>query len=246
MKAGFLLGLFILIFGFTSVRKSKIPPGTVKITDRLFFDQCEISNFSWREFEYSISLQYGKGSPEHLAVMPDPNVWMKGAIKRPVKVLEYYTQPQYRDYPVVGISYEQALAFCKWRTSMVKMFFAKVYHTEFKMEYRLPTQEEWELVAYWESGKISDFDKAKPESCHLLADTFSTGPVPVNSFPKGIFGMHHLIGNVAEMTMEKNKSKGGSWQHKSDEARIGKVQVYEEPNKWLGFRCVCVFKQADV
>lgn len=240
MRTGILISLLFLMFGFSSKQKVKIPPGTVQITERLYFDKTEVSNFAWREFEYSVLLKFGKGSPEHIAVIPNLNVWLEGTNKRPDLVTEYYYSKKYRDYPVVGISHEQAIAFCKWRTGMVKLFYAGRYHKEYTIEYRLPTQEEWEMVAYMDSGRLSDFIKAIPESCHLMIDTLANGPMPVNSLKKGLFGQHHLIGNVSEMLEKKFVSKGGSWLHLAEESRVGKVQVYSEPNKWLGFRCVCV------
>jgi len=245
MKSILSFGLVFLILGFSSDKGTKTPPGTVKITDYLYFDKTEVTNFSWKEFEYSVSLKYGKGSPEHLAVLPEYKVWLEGAFQRPDLVSSYYQDIKYRDYPVVGISHEQALAFCKWRTSMVKMFYAKKYHSDFQIEYKLPSQEQWEMVAYWESGRITNFRKGTPERCHLMPDTVpfkneNLGPLPVTSLSEGLFGLHHLIGNVAEMLDEKNACKGGSWQHFAEESRVGKAQTYTGPNKWLGFRCVCV------
>ena len=39
------------------------------------------------------------------------------------KYVEYYLRhPAYRDYPVVGVSWQQASEFCKWRTDRVNEF----------------------------------------------------------------------------------------------------------------------------
>ena len=232
--------LLFLLFGFSSRHKPGIPPGTVKITEQLYFDETEVTNFSWKEFEYSTSIKYGKGSAEHLATLPDTNVWLQGKNKSVKLASSYYQSATYRDYPVVGVSYEQAIAFCKWRTSMVKMFYSRAFKSEFNAEYRLPTEAEWEMVAYLESHKIAEFEKAVPGKCHLKNDSNNLCPVSTKTFGKGHFGMYQLIGNVAEMLDEKDKSKGGSWQHFAEESRVGKVQHYNEPNKWLGFRCVCI------
>ena len=66
---------------------------------------------------------------------------------------DYYTNPKYRFFPVVGITHEQAVAFCEWRTEIVTEKFNKEKgykntdkdYTIFK--FRLPTQDEWEKCA---------------------------------------------------------------------------------------------------
>ena len=63
---------------------------------------------------------------------------------------------------------------------------------------------------------------------------------PVYSYWKNYFGLFNLIGNVAEMVLEKNTSKGGSWIHYAEECRVGKTIPYSKPEAWLGFRCVCI------
>ena len=61
----------------------------------------------------------------------------------------YYWHPAYRAYPVVGISYEQAIEFCKWRTEMVSIFMAKSKkYALIDFEYRLPSKKEWETLTY--------------------------------------------------------------------------------------------------
>ena len=68
-------------------------------------------------------------------------------------VKHYLRHVAYSHYPVVGISYVQALAFCKWRTERVKELFEIQRKTNKKsvfpkaFKYRLPTKEEWERVA---------------------------------------------------------------------------------------------------
>jgi formylglycine-generating enzyme required for sulfatase activity len=52
------------------------------------------------------------------------------------------------------------------------------------------------------------------------------------------FGLDNLFGNVAEMTSEKGIAKGGSFAHTLEECAANKVQIYDSPQAWLGFRCV--------
>ncbi|WP_375561983.1 formylglycine-generating enzyme family protein [Bernardetia sp. OM2101] len=52
------------------------------------------------------------------------------------------------------------------------------------------------------------------------------------------FGLYNMFGNVAEMTSEKGIAKGGSFAHTLEECAADKVQTYDSPQAWLGFRCV--------
>lgn len=241
------------------VRKPKtfIPPGTVQITETFYADETEIPNQAWLEYETWTRIKYGANSPEHLATLPDTTVW-RGSSLNEAYIKFYYRHPAYKNFPVVGISYEQALAFCKWRTNRVKEFYAIVYKKEMELEYRLPTKEEWELLTnnglnvFSNMGKTSkgyaklnclrepaDSTNRSAEQKMMLADVTA----PVYSFWKNDFGLYNTIGNVAEMTSEPGVCKGGSWFHKMEECRVGKDLTYLQPASWLGFRCICTTKK---
>ncbi|NQX98596.1 MAG: SUMF1/EgtB/PvdO family nonheme iron enzyme, partial [Flavobacteriales bacterium] len=123
------------------------PFGTVKINNNLFFDKTEVSNFAWKTYLGWLENKHGKLSSEYLNARTDTTVW-----NNLYKEL-YLKHSAYEDYPVVGISYDQAIAFCKWRTERLKEYFdaqkvkndKEIYPKDF--EYRLPTKSEWEKVA---------------------------------------------------------------------------------------------------
>lgn len=240
------------------------PIGTVKIKDQLYIDETEVTNFNWQEYVMWLANKHGKSSVEYKKALPDTLVWRnKESLNEPY-VQYYYSHPAYRDYPVVGISYEQAVNFCKWRTERVKELFKtkqltdkkNVYPTNF--EYRLPTKEEWEAAA--EIG-YSEKIKKQLETKHkgqLLANlrrklennVFVTGnptqnadiTAPVKSYWPNAAGCYNLIGNVAEMINQQGLAKGGSWINNPDEVAIEKEITYTKLTSWLGFRCVAEIK----
>lgn len=167
----FILLLFVasLLFGcflhrrehFDEVRKIpklnyETPPGTVWLRDNLFIDETEVRNLDWLEYMYWTS----KHEPEILkAILPDTTLWRHPLAYSEPYVEYYLRHPAYRNYPVIGVSYEQVVAYCKWRSDRVNEF---IYIREHKikdwkadsiyphpevMRFRLPAKEEWEYAA---------------------------------------------------------------------------------------------------
>lgn len=250
----FLLASFLFL-SFTFNRNKKfIPPGTVQITENFFADETEITNATWHEYEMSMKMKYGKFSAEHLASLPDTLVWRKKNSYNEPYVLYYYRHPAYKNYPVVGVSYKQALAFCKWRTEKVKEFYSIKYKKEIKINYRLPSKSEWEVMSCDGIGFMNGYPRDK-KGCILFNHRYAADSLdavrtpnnpadvttPVNSYSKNRFGLYNLFGNVAEMTDEEGVCKGGGWRHLFEECRAGKNISYSETESWLGFRCVCSF-----
>lgn len=247
-----------LCLSFAKKEKAFVPPGTVQINDSLFADVTEISNLSWLEYENWTKGIYGTNSPEHIATLPDTIVWREKNTYNEPYVQYYYRHPAYKNYPVVGISYNQAMAYCKWRTERVKTFLS--VKKDFKnqnFEYRLPSKAEWEKLAETSSNFLRNNGKNEKGNhqlnCVTPADTIELkGPpypdvtAPVHSYFKNHLGLYNLLGNVAEMILEKGICKGGSWRNRLEMCRVGKDQQYEHPNAWTGFRCVCVIKKEKV
>lgn len=122
----------------------------------------------------------------------------------------YFSAPAYNDYPVVGVTWEQAEAFCAWRTNyLLRGMGAQARYIQ---RYRLPTEIEWEYAARGKEGNIfpwqgmeSKSDKGcfyanfKPDTGNYTDDgnliTSKVGIYGANS--NGLFDM---AGNVAEWT----------------------------------------------
>lgn len=251
-----LLGIVALTVSFTvQTKKTFIPPGTIQVNDTLFADETEVSNFSWLEYIWWTENIYGTDSKEYKECLPDTTVWRDKLAYNEPFVNYYLRHIAYRDYPVVGISYEQAQSFCKWRTEQVKLFLVrKKDFSHFNFEYRLPSKKEWEQLAASSSNVL--FNHGKDEKGKYLLNCIDPLPngdclrkdnadvtAPVKSYEKNFLGFYNMLGNVAEMVQEKNVCKGGSWVNRPEECRVGKEQSYSKPTAWLGFRCVCVVKK---
>ncbi|MDU0371514.1 formylglycine-generating enzyme family protein [Hymenobacter endophyticus] len=133
------------------------PPGVVRVSDNLFMDEAEVANIHWLEY-----LQYIRCDSSYTfyqSQIPDSTVWKTFAEELGARLMDpfvahYFRYPGFRYYPLVGISYEQAVAYCRWRSSMVNNgYFQSAEfqkkHPELRnfnvmAEYRLPTETEWE------------------------------------------------------------------------------------------------------
>ena len=58
----------------------------------------------------------------------------------------YFSSPAYDNYPVVGVSWRQARAFCAWRSTMLNNYLESINYTQLN-DFRLPTESEWEFAA---------------------------------------------------------------------------------------------------
>jgi len=241
------------------------PPGVFWIKDSLYMDRTEIRNLDYLEYVHWLK----KYQPENYsAAYPDTLVWRVNNCYNEPYVHYYFTHPAYRNYPVVGISYEQALGYCKWRTERVKEFIAIQIKHKHKnairlqnIEYRLPTKAEWEYAASCgniDAKNINDFIALEygyekllavnnlPKVCvkeSFVFYDYADITLPVDTKFPNKFGLHNMIGNVAEMISEKGISKGGSFLHSLYKCQISDSVAYTKPEPWLGFRCVCVVKK---
>jgi hypothetical protein len=99
------------------------PAGTIALNDSMYYDQREITNLSWLEYEFWVMRVFGRGSLEHLAVLPDTSVWLARVSYGEPYRGSYLRHPAYNHFPVVGITQDQAQTYSKWRSDRVMEYY---------------------------------------------------------------------------------------------------------------------------
>lgn len=84
-----------------------------------YMDQFEISNVDWREYVNWLKVVYRRMPGVYGKAMPDTTVWRRDLGFNEPYVQSYFRHVAYNHYPVVGVSWEQATDYCKWRTDRV-------------------------------------------------------------------------------------------------------------------------------
>lgn len=124
----------------------------------------------------------------------------------------YFWHPGYDDYPVVGVSWTQANAFCWWRTLYLNAAYTEIGDPEVN-PFRLPIEAEWEYAARG-GRRFSAYPWGGPytrnsRGCFLAnfkpmrGDYIGDGgffPVKATAYFPNDYGLYNMAGNVAEWT----------------------------------------------
>ena len=85
-----------------------------------YLDEAEVSNQDYLEYLFWIRRVYDMSYPEvYKKSLPDTLVWRDKLGYNEPFVNQYLRHPAYKNYPVVGVSWQQATDYCEWRTDRV-------------------------------------------------------------------------------------------------------------------------------
>ena len=145
-------------------------------------------------------------------VYPDTTCWVNDFrnSENEIYLRNYFSNPTFNEYPVVGVSWEQANAFCAWRTEYLLKGLGP--EARYVQRYRLPTEAEWEYAARgkdgtefpWENESVKSGDGCfyanfKPDKGNYTKDgNLITSKVGIYSANTN--GLYDMAGNVAEWT----------------------------------------------
>ena len=145
-------------------------------------------------------------------IYPDTTCWVNDFRNsdNETYLRNYFSNPAYNDYPVVGVTWEQANAFCAWRTDyLLKGLGGEARYIQ---RYRLPTEAEWEYAARgknqnefpWENKDVANgngcyYANFKPDRGNYTKDG-NLITSKVSSYSPNSNGLFDMAGNVAEWT----------------------------------------------
>ncbi len=209
---------------YAEVLESMYLPADKRINNERVIDWSKIKyNYQWEDVMSAVK-DKDRGAnylkKESIAIYPDTTVWVKDfsyAYNGPL-FDQYFWHQAYKEYPVVGVTWDQARAFCDFRTKMKSDFNSSLKKKKQKsMRFRLPTEAEWEYAAkggiqnatYPWGGPYLQDDRGcylanfKPKRGSYIEDDKKgdyTYTAPVKKFSKNGYGLYDMAGNVAEWT----------------------------------------------
>lgn len=85
-----------------------------------YMDKYEITTLNWNEYLHWLEVVYGDVAPQLVdKARPDKTVWREDMAYNDPYVQNYFDHPAFSFYPIVGVTWEQAMAYCQWRTDRV-------------------------------------------------------------------------------------------------------------------------------
>ncbi len=160
----------------------------------------------------------GRGSFVHsdwVLVYPDTLCWIADftySYNEPMTTM-YFWHPAYDNYPVVGVTWKQANAFCIWRTNHLNDALAES-GLPLIQNYELPLESQWEYAArgnldhsmypwggMYVRNKLGCFVANFKPMRGNYTDDGALSTERVATFAANEFGLYDMAGNVSEWTL---------------------------------------------
>ncbi|MBC7872630.1 MAG: SUMF1/EgtB/PvdO family nonheme iron enzyme [Ferruginibacter sp.] len=238
-----------------------------------YISRVEVSNLQYRQFYNEAVAGFSEG--EQTKIRCDSTGWRQSISYNEPMVTYYHNHPAYNNYPVVNISQEGAIEYCRWLQQKLQK-----ENPDYTIEVKLPAKNEWIWAAqggrsqamfpwgnYYLRNKKGEFlcnfkrvgDQAitrnrqtgKPE-VHEQNIVITGGlndrafyTAAVKSFYPNDFGLYNMCGNAAEMIAEKGTAMGGSWNDYGGDVQIRAEARYESPLPTVGFRPIIIVKKTN-
>lgn len=189
--------------------------------------------YQWIDFKRAAGGDYfNSNRPDYIRentvkIYPDTLVWVRDftySYNEPM-ARQYFYHPKYDDYPVVGVSWHQANAFCNWRTRWLNRYWES-QGMPITEHWRLPTEYEWEFAArggrdnnmypwggpYTRNSKGCLLANFKPNRGNYMSDG-GLYPVRADSYFPNDYGLYNMAGNVAEWTISAYDESSHQFTH---------------------------------
>ena len=223
-----------------------------KVKADLYAWDTETSNLEYNTYLNEI-MANGKN---YKSFALDTFKWNETLYSNAPYVKYYHTNKAFNNYPLVNISYENAIAYCNWLTETYNNKENKKFT---KVEFTLPTETEWMYAAsggditkkypwkanntFSEKGFYYCNVKGSMNYGKLTYDTAVLAKIRGNKYYTSDVSsqwrgnkLYNVVGNVAEMLIDKGFSKGGSYNTDGAVACIQTKESYTSSNPETGFR----------
>jgi formylglycine-generating enzyme required for sulfatase activity len=233
-------------------------------TAGFYMNKYEVSNLQYRNFLNEVIP--GLNESQKQAISCDSTGWSDLATYAEPLRKFYFRHSSFNQYPVVNISYEGALSYCKWLEEKLQK-----ENPGYQIIVQIPGKDQWIWAAM--GGRINaiypwgnfylrnrqgeylcNFKRVMEHTIHRNAVSgrpeiatpeteSSIYTSSINSFRPNDYGLFNMCGNAAEMVTEKGIAMGGSWNDYGGDVHIRSESRFAKRAATVGFRPVVIVKQ---